>query len=917
MSEQKKNFQNNALSDVEKFLSLLSELTTIDSDKNEDTQNNGESSNSAFIRIDSQSEDLTRLETRSSSGKITKSVLAKSELDAENVTRSHFVYPFPSLLDELPFLRDIKPIKNGFDDNHGEDRQIAEQDAGELHLSDDTKYSQLEKVEPSRKKEIEAVNLIQALLLISEENQIVSPQIPQSRSVPDSQSISTPVSLPILQPQPQNIYLEKSSDDVALHLLQDILVVPELEELRSFKISVEQKLEIVEKQVNSPDLMNKIQHLESLVQHASIDLNNFGSKLLKIGNEQDNIPTEINHVRKKLAQLEYQINEPAELVKLLLPIIAELISLKADQAREEMCQAITPIIAEVIVERSQFDRVAMSHAIADLLPNAISEQIRNSPDEIAKAIAPEMGAAISEQIRLDRDAIVEALAPEMGAAIKRQIELERDSMVDALYPVIGNTIAKYFAEAIRSINQKVEQTFSVEGMQRKMRAKMQGVSEAELILKESVPFEIQAIFLIHNLSGLVMIDIQRSDLDSLVDPIDSDMLAGMLTAIRSFASECISRSESTTELDAINYSGSKILLEVAGYCYLAVIIHGESDGKLVNKIRDVFGSIIQVHGDRLKEFDGDPSIIPTGVEIELKTLMENEKTKSAKKSPKILIFIGIAVLALIFVPIGIYQYQASRNRNLEAKVLEAFASTPELAVYQLNVKADGDHLKLSGKLPNQYLRDRALQVATEVTKTEIAIGKINNNIYTVNIPADPDLVAIEVQRLTKAFNYTQGVNIQSQFKDGQVTITGQIEQPRMIPKITQTFTKINGITVVNNGATILTPKLSTRIYFASSVTTLQPTDAEKLIEVQAFLDAYPDYNIEIFAKNDNIGDRAVNYQTGMKRAQSVREGLLQRGVNAKRIHISGIIDISSQSPSNQMSRWVEFQPKLKPMSVSN
>jgi outer membrane protein OmpA-like peptidoglycan-associated protein len=906
MSEQKKNFQNNALSDVEKFLLLLSELSIIDSDKTGNAQNNGETNNLNFTYIGNQSE---ALKTRSSSGEIAKNALAESGLDSENIARLPSVYPFPSLLDELPFLRDIQPIKNSFKDNYGEDWQI-EEGAENSQFPINTNFVRLEPIEPLKKEEIETVNLIQDLLLGSQKAQTTSPQISQADSLPDSQSIAIPVSRPLYQPQPRNTYLKNPSDDEALHLLQDILVVPELEDLRSFKISVEQKLGLVESQVNNPEIMNKIEGLESLLQNASLRLNAFDS-------EQSNIPMEIDKVSERISKIEHQINEPAELVQLLLPIIAELLSLKADQAREEMCQAITPIIAEVIVERSQFDRVSMSHAIADLLPHAISEQIRNSPDEIAKALGPEVGAAIREQIRIDRDEIIDALAPEMGSAIKRQIELERDSMVDALYPVIGNTIAKYFAEAIRSINQKVEQTFSLEGMQRKMRAKMQGVSEAELIFKESTPFEIQAIFLIHNLSGLVMIDIQRSDLDSLVDPIDSDMLAGMLTAIRSFANECMSRSENTTELDAINYSGSKILLEVAGYCYLAVIIRGEPDRKLVNKIRNVFGDIIQIHGDRLKEFDGDPSIIPAEIEIKLKTLMEAEHTESAKKSPKTLIFLSLAVLALIFVPIGIYQYQSNRDRNLEGKVLEALASTPELAVYRLNVNANGDRFKLSGKLPNQYLRDRALQVASKVTKTEIAIGNINNNIYTVNIPPDPELVAIEVQRLTQAFNYTQGVNIQSQFKNGQVTITGQIEQPRMIPKITQTFTKIAGITVVNNAATILIPKLSTRIYFPFLVTTLQPADATRLIEVQAFLDAYPDYNIEIFAKNDNIGDRAVNYQLGIKRAQSVREALLQRGVNAKRIHISGIIDISTQPQSDQMLRWVEFQPKLKPMSLSN
>lgn len=130
----------------------------------------------------------------------------------------------------------------------------------------------------------------------------------------------------------------------------------------------------------------------------------------------------------------------------------------------------------------------------------------------------------------------------------------------------------------------------------------------------------------------------------------------------------------------------------------------------MTKIRDVFGQIVQVYGDRLKQFEGDPSDIPPEAEIKLKTLMEIEQVKRSKKLLKGLIFLGLALVALIFIPIGIYQYQSSRDRQLETKVLEAFASTPELAVYRLNVVANRDRLELSGKLPNQYLRDRALKL---------------------------------------------------------------------------------------------------------------------------------------------------------------------------------------------------------------
>ncbi|WP_055077750.1 BON domain-containing protein [Pseudanabaena sp. 'Roaring Creek'] len=927
MSERKSNPSNNALSEVEKFLLLLSDLNIIESD------------HAKHISAQPQRANLPPLDKGLDKGLYTAELpTSNNNEEILELRRSPVTYSFPSLLDELPFLQESKPLTNGYIYSE-EERQIEEQTVAVDPLELESVNSEpVEFSNPVRKEEAETVHLIQSLLLgidqPSYSSSQVSPEIereidhyldgdidrkidrkaPQTR-LTDNQS---PINQSPNISNTSNMYLGSPSDDAAaLHLLQDILVVPEIEDLRSFKISVEQKLGIVESQVNSPELMNKIKDLESLVQHASLDLSNFGSKLLEIGNEQDNIPTEIANVRERVDRLENRIYEPQELVQLLLPIIAELLSLKTSESRDEMCQAITPIIAEVIFERSQLDRLSMSHAIADLLPNAISEQIRNSPEQIAKALGPEVGAAIREQIRIDRDEIVDSLAPEMGSAIKRQIDLERDAMVDALYPVIGNTIAKYFAEAIRSINEKVEQTFSLEGLQRKMRAKIRGVSEAELILKESVPFEVQAIFLIHNLSGLVIIDIQQSDLYSHASPIDADMLAGMLTAIRSFASECISRSERTTELDAINYSGSKILLEVAGYCYLAVIIEGEPDLKLVTKIRDVFGQVVQVHGESFKEFDGDTSLVDPEIAIALKTLMAVEEPKDSNKPLKGLIFMGLAIAALIFVPISMYQSQSIRDRQIEAKILEALASTPELAVYRLNVNVNGDRLSLSGKLPNQYLRNRAIQVATTSTTTEKTITKIDNNIYTVNIPPDPELVANEVQRLTKVLNYTQGINIQSEFKDGQVTITGQIDRPRLIPKITQTFTKIAGVTTVSNAATLLMPKLTTKIYFPFKITTLQPTDSEKLLEVQAFLDLYPDYDLQIFAKSDSIGDRLINYELGMKRVHTVRDALLQRGVNAKRLHISGIMDISVKQSSDQILRWVEFQPMLKPMSTSN
>jgi hypothetical protein len=193
--------------------------------------------------------------------------------------------------------------------------------------------------------------------------------------------------------------------------------------------------------------------------HNSIELFERWQRLLLTQEVMDSREA-IANFKKKIESLEHQIYEPKELTDLLLPLVTEVLTLKVAVARKEIAQAIAPLTDEMIQIKAQQDKGALCSALAPVLPDAVAQQVNDSPGDFAKALGPEMGTAIKEQINLDRDA-----------------------MVDALYPVIGSTISKYMAEAIKSINEKVENTLSLEGISRKIRAKVQGVSEAELILR--------------------------------------------------------------------------------------------------------------------------------------------------------------------------------------------------------------------------------------------------------------------------------------------------------------------------------------------------------------------------------------------------------------------------------------------------
>ena len=616
-----------------------------------------------------------------------------------------------------------------------------------------------------------------------------------------------------------------------------------------------------------------------------------------------NLLASIDH---KLGKLEHQIYDPQELIALMLPWIAEILSRKIADSREEVVNAIVPIIDEVIRAKTVENKSAMSSAIAELLPDALSQQIVNSPEDIARAIAPEMGLAIKEQIRLDQESIAQALAPEMGKAITAQIALERDSMVDALYPVIGSTIARYMAEAIKTINEKVSNSLSMEGVGRKIRSQVQGVSEAELIFKESMPFTVQAAFLIHKASGLVISEAQHSGEYQL----ESEMVAGMLTAIRSFVNECIVQPGEVSELNQIEYGDSKIMLEVAGYCYMAVIIKGESPQSFSNKVRKTVTNLILNYAKLIHEFNGDPGTIPDSLHSLIENLFDPVEREKSKKPPFVLIGATIAGLSLMLAPWGIQEHRRSIDRPLATNAALALASTPELAVYRLNADVEGNTLKLTGKLPNPELRAKAAKIAAASTPNL----QLDNQIIAVDVPPDPVLTAGEVQRITAVLNRLSGVSISSRYGDRKVTVEGTVMEGADSQKIAQSLKQIPGVESVVSTVKLDPLKIATRIYFDQGTTTLDSTSEEILAIVKSFMDQYPQKHIKIIGHSDRTGELATNEQLSLRRATAVREALVRQGADPKRL-----LAVASKNPPpgvepNQpllLSRCVLFEPITK------
>ncbi|PHJ61229.1 membrane protein [Nostoc linckia z18] len=538
--------------------------------------------------------------------------------------------------------------------------------------------------------------------------------------------------------------------------------------------------------------------------------------------------------------------------------MSELLKLKIAESKEEIIEIMAPIIDRTIRSRTEQDRISMSEAIAPAVPLAISQQIIVAPQEVSDAIAPAM-----------------------GRAIKKQIEIEQNIVVDALYPIIGSTIAKYMAETIRAINRQVEETLSVEGIKRKIRAKLQGVSEAELILKEAVSFGIQAIFLIHKTSGLIISNIQRSDAQQL----EAEMVAGMLTAIRSFANDCINQSGSVTELDAITYGTSQIILEVAGYCYLAIVIQGEPNKNFIHKMRQNFSKIIKKYGGELENFDGDLDTISSEVHTLLQEIQDLDIQQKKKKNifSPIVIF-GLTVLSSIFIPWGFWQYHSGVIRSIENQSLLALTSAPELAVYRLTVQVEHNKLKLTGRLPNQLLRHKA----EEIVKLTSPNWLIDNQILLVEVPADPVLAAAEVKRVTAVLNQTEGTAISSQYITGKVSVEGTVNRIADARIITRAFEQIPGVKSVSSAVRIEPLQLEVRFYFQPNSASLMKADfGQKVKQVKFFLNQHPNQHLKIIGYSSDRSNKNTSEKLALTRAKAVQQTLIKLGIEPSRLQVIG------------------------------
>ncbi|MCK8523781.1 cell envelope biogenesis protein OmpA [Aquimarina sp. D1M17] len=235
---------------------------------------------------------------------------------------------------------------------------------------------------------------------------------------------------------------------------------------------------------------------------------------------------------------------------------------------------------------------------ADSIARKVEElsKIVHQKQELSYKVDPIIDDKLEEFV----EEIPKTLGPTITEALKEEIKNSQDAVVEALFPIIGKMIKKYIAHEMRllseNISRQTRKAFSFKSWFRRTKARAHGVTEGDLALSEYSKPRLIQMFVIEKDSGILITD--YSPLSE--GTIDKEMIAGMLTAIKSFVEDAFQGGDQNLEL--IEYELYTIHIQNFYSYYIAAVISGAYSMMFKEVLEDQILDFAQQHISR-RELD--------------------------------------------------------------------------------------------------------------------------------------------------------------------------------------------------------------------------------------------------------------------------------------------------------------------------
>lgn len=542
------------------------------------------------------------------------------------------------------------------------------------------------------------------------------------------------------------------------------------------------------------------------------------------------------------------------------------------------------------LEREIHDHGRLSKRVAGVLPDSL-RMANGTPAALVGAMQDPTIESISIAARKEQERLSDALAPVIGPSIQR---------------AIGQALQK-FTQSIETIAQH---NFSVKGLKWRVESARTGIPFHQVVLKHTLKYEVEQIYLIQKPSGLLVTHLMHPDLAE--QSVDRDAIAGMMMAIQDFVRDS-AFAQSSEQIQTIDMQGKTVWMCHGARALLACVIEGRPPENLRDDIKTVLDGIHGRYQHALREFNGDLMQL-SGVDLTLQPLLQreliNEKAESAAKSgpPWWLFAIGAAIVAwLIYITYGGYQIHTQRLR-LES----ALKSTPGVVITDL------DHV--DGVWVAHGMADPlAFDNNTIAAKAQLAANKLKLD-FLPYISLEPSLVlqrarvALEPPSTLELNMNGRVLTLKGSANDKWITHAKNINLAMLnVERIDFSAIKIDSSEQLQK---VLEELQTTKLYFAENLK-LTPTSHAELIKVSHLItqaqklasSIAQNIRIVLIGQADATGSDAINAALKIERAQTIKTALIELGVAPQIFELEQGQDFGTESES---SRRVDIQIKIFP-----
>jgi OOP family OmpA-OmpF porin len=505
------------------------------------------------------------------------------------------------------------------------------------------------------------------------------------------------------------------------------------------------------------------------------------------------------------------------------------------------------------------------------------ESYFNNPDTHAEKIAQVLPQALQ---KTDTTELHNALSNTVQSCVLESIQENPVLYADALYPVIFPAIKKSIAEAFKqmmqSLNQAIEQGFSLHRFAWHYEAWRSGLPYREVVLRHTLAYRVEQAFLIHRETGLLLHHVSLDDVDA---QRDGDAVSAMLTAIQDFTKDSFSVN-TDDYLDMIEIGEYTVFLSRGSYAVLACVIQGIAPYSLREKFDVILHDIHQQYGVLLKNFAGDSApLAVTESDLQACLLAERKQLDKTDFSPKYI----LAPLVLMCAMLAYWGYDNWQFEQRIADYVRLLQQNQSIVITQQN-HHDG-----------QLLINGLYDPLSEHPDTLIAKSRLQAHEIQSHWQAYQSLAPVFVeQRLKQLLQPPPSVNLTLD-NHNRLVITG-IADEAWINKLAIITPAVAGVSGIDSDKLqsyqqqieiLITHVKNIAVYFMLSSTDLSEEQAQQLLSLVTVLQQIQTLShsinktphLLITGQADGTGTLEKNSVLAQKRAAIVLEHLQQQGVS--------------------------------------